>query len=191
MDETASADPGAGPAVVVELTPRSYRSRSILFVVVGVLLVGLSVWLGDRDDRFVNPFVGLTAIGYGLYCARQARRQVTRTLLRIDRSGIRSGDGVYDQGWGGVVMVWVGSSTGLRVPLVTEPVLSVFTGSGLDFARRAGTRPKALCSVPVGAPWTVRKLCEQLAAITDVPVVDGRTTSRAAAAATLQYPGRD
>ncbi|MGI3785109.1 MAG: hypothetical protein ACRYG2_30490, partial [Janthinobacterium lividum] len=160
------------------------------FGVGGLLLTASSVWFEVGDGHSAgNPFLGIAGIAYGIYCARQARRQVTRTLLTIDRSGIRSEDGSYDQSWAGVVMVWVGSSTGLRLPLVGQPVLSLFTSSGVDFARRAGTPPKARCSVPVGLPWTVDKLCVELRRITDAPVLDGSEVSRSSAAALLQRQG--
>lgn len=187
VDEIAAAGPDAEPAVVVEITPRDYRRRSLFFIVGGLLLTAVSIWLDVGDDRSGgNPVVGLMAIGYGIYCQVQARHQVTRNLLRIDRSGIRSADGLYDQTWNGVVMVWVGSSTGLRLPLVGQPVLSVFTQAGLDFAGRAGTRPKARYSVPVGPPWTVRELSSELSMITSASVTNGHQVSRASAAAALQ-----
>lgn len=185
MDEDAPAD--AGPAVVVEITPRSYRTQSIVFVVGGLVLTAVSLWFGSGDGRSsTSPFFGLAATAYGIYCGVQSRRQVTRTLLHIDGSGIRSEDGRYDQTWSGVLMVWVGSSTGLRLPLVGQPTISLFTGAGVDFARRAGTRPKPRLTVPVGLPWTVRRLSERLRAITDVPVVEGTRVSRAAAASALE-----
>lgn len=187
MDETAAGDAGVEPAVVVEVTPGDYRARSIGFVVGGVLLTAVAVWLEVRHGRSdVNPFLGPGAVAYGLWCALQARRQVTRTLLRIDRSGLTSDDGLHDHTWAGVEMVWVGSSTGLRLPVVGRPVLSLFTSAGVDFATRAGTRLKPRSTIPVGPPWTVRTLCDQLAQITPVLVVDGTEVSRAAAAAELQ-----
>ena len=191
VDDDAPAPPGAGPAVVVEITPRDYRRQGLCFLVAGFLFAAASIWSELRDESFGNPVLGLAAIGYGIYCLVQARRQVTRDVLRIDRSGIRSGDGLYDQTWNGVVLVWVGSSTGLRLPFVSPPVLSVFTHAGLDFARRAGTRPQARYSVPVGGPWTVSRLCDQLRRITDADVVDGHEVSRRAAAADLQRSRRD
>jgi hypothetical protein len=191
VDDTAPVPPGAEPAVVVEITPRDYRRQGLFFLVAGLLFTAASIWSDLRHGSFGNPVLGLAAIGYGSYCLVQARRQVTRDVLRIDRSGIRSGDGLYDQSWNGVVMVWVGSSTGLRLPFVSPPVLSVFTHAGLDFARRAGTRPQARYSVPVGGPWTVRRLCSRLRLITAADVVDGHETSRRAAAAALRRPRRD
>jgi len=191
VDDTPAAGPGAEPAVVVEITPRDYQKQSWFFLIGGLLWTAASVWADVRhDESFANPFLGLASIGYGIYCRVQARRQVTRNLLRVDRSGIRSGDGLYDQTWNGVVMVWVGSSTGLRLPFVNPPVLSVFTHAGLDFARRAGTRPQARYSVPVGPPWSVRTLCRQLREITDATVVNGHDVSRRVAAADLQGPRR-
>ena len=191
MDDTETTGRDAGPAVVVDITPRDYRARGVAALVVGLLLAAAFAWQTAAQDRSsVNPFWALLVLGYGVYCIRQARRQVTRTLLRIDRSGLRSGDGLHDRRWDGVVLVWVGSSTGLRLPDVTQPTLSLFTAAGVDFARRAGTRPKALFTIPVGAPWTVRTLCEQLRSITDAPVLSGRDISRAGAAAGLEEPGR-
>lgn len=192
MDESAAADLEADPAVTVKITPRDYRWRSLFFIVGGLLLTAVSVWLEVGDHRPVgNPLVGLAALGYGIYCQVQARRQVTRNLLRIDRSGIRSGDGLYDQTWNGVVMVWVGSPTGLRLPLVEQPVMSVFTQAGVDFAARAGTRPKARYSVPAALSWKVARLCDELGKITNVTVVNGHDVSRFSAARALQEADHD
>ena len=192
MDEVTAADPAEEPAVVVEITPRDYRRRGVLFIVIGLLVTAVSIWLDVRPGSGGgDPFLGLVAVGYGIYSLVQARRHVTRTLLRIDRSGIRSGDGLYDQSWDGAVMVWVGSSTGLRLPFVGQPVLSVFTEAGLDFARRAGTRPSPRYSVLVGPPWTVRTLAGTLRTITDASVVNGHEVSRPAAAVALQPSSHD
>ena len=187
MDEYAQVGPEAGPAIVVEITPRGYLRRGLVLVAAGLLLTVVSIWLEVQPDRSRgNPVLGLLLAGYGVYCLVQARRQVTRNLLRIDRSGIRSPDGLYDQTWDGVVLVWVGASSGLRLPLVDPPVLSLFTAAGLDFARRAGTRPGPRFSVPVGPPWTVAALCRELSTITDATVVSGRDVSRRTAAAGLR-----
>jgi hypothetical protein len=186
VDEDAGVGQDAGPAVVVQITPRAYRARAVAFVVGGILLTAVSWWWAARHDRSPSdPLFGVVAVGYGVYCAVQARRQVTRTLLRIDRLGLRSPDGVHDRSWAGVVMVWVGSSTGWRLPFVSQPVISLYTSAGVDFARRAGTRPKPVVSLPVGPPWTVPALCDQLRAITGAPVLSGREVSRPAAARTL------
>lgn len=191
MSQTPPGGPVEEPAVLVQITPRSYRVRSVAALVAGAVWTLVAVVLETLDaGSGPNPFFGVIVIGYGIWCAVQARNQVTRTLLRIDREGFRSDEGAYDRTWAGVVMIWVGSSTGLRLPLVLSPTISVFTGGGVDFARRAGTAPKPLHTLPVGDTWTVARLCEQLREITDVPVVDGTTTSRRRAAATLAEPHR-
>lgn len=188
MDETVRPGADAGPSIVVEITPRDYRWRGWVFLVGGMLLTGVSVWLGTGERSAGNPVVGVFGAGCGVHCLVQARRRVTRNLLTVDRPGIRSSDGLYDQSWDGVVMVWVGSSTGLGPAIAGQPVLSLYTGAGIDFARRAGTRPAPRYSVPVGLPWTVATLCERLQAITDATVVSGRDVSRRAAAAELLRP---
>ncbi len=187
--EPAADDPDAEPGIRVEITPRDYRRQARLFLVAGLLMLVVSVWLDVRHDRSGDPVLGVVAVGYGLYCRVQARRQVTRTVLEIGRTGIRSGDGRWDETWSGVVLVWVGSSSGLRLPFVAQPVLSVFTRAGVEFAARAGTRPKARYSVPVGPPWTVGRLCAELRGITGAAVVDGRAVSRSSAAGALAEPG--
>ena len=189
VSQTSPNGAAEEPAVLVQVTPRSYRVRSIAALVVGVVWTVVAVVLEARDAGSApNPFFGVIVIGYGIWCAVQARHQVTRTLLRIDREGFTSDEGAYDRAWAGVVMVWVGSSTSLRLPLVLSPTISVFTDGGVDFARRAGTAPKPLHTLPVGDAATVDRLCEQLREITDVPVVDGTRTSRRRAAAALAEP---
>ncbi|GAA3559598.1 hypothetical protein GCM10022197_13820 [Microlunatus spumicola] len=189
MSQTPPGGADEGPVVLVQITPRSYRVRSVAALVAGAVWTLVAVVLEAQDaGSGPNPFLGVAVIGYGIWCAVQARHQVTRTLLRVDREGFRSDEGAYDRGWAGVVMVWVGSSTGLRLPVVVSPTVSVFTGGGVDFARRAGTAPKPLHTLPVGGTWTVDRLCAQLREITDVPVVDGTKTSRRRAAAALAAP---
>lgn len=80
-------------------------------------------------------------------------------------------------------MVWVGSSTGWRLPFVPRPVLSLFTGAGVDFARRAGSRLQPVQNIPVPGPWRTADLCERLERITGVEVVNGTRVSRRRAAA--------
>ena len=172
-------------AVVVQITPRNYRTRAIACIAGGILLTAVLIWLAVVHDTLPDPFLGVMALGYGIYCAGQARRQVTYTVLSIDRSGFRTGDGLYDRDWAGVVMVWVGSPTGLRLPIVRRPAMSIFTELGVDFARRAGTRPKVLYTVPVGR-WEVSDLCRRLGRMTDAAIVNGTQVSRRRAAAALE-----
>ena len=185
MEERLTASGRDESAIVIELTPRNYRRQAICFIGLGVVMLAVSVVLFVYSDRDPSPLVPLAAIGYGVYCARQARRQVTRTLLTIDRAGIRSGDGTYDCTWAGVVLIWVGWSTGLRLPVLSQPVLHVFTQAGVEVAQRAGTPPKALFSLPVGGAWRVSDLCARLETITEAAVVDGTRVSRRSAAADL------
>jgi len=173
--------------VVVQITPSGYRSLAITFVTLGVAWLAASVLLDVVfDSTRASPFLGVLSVGYGIYCARRARRQVTQLVVRIDSSGLRTGDGVHEHSWADVIMVWVGSGTGLRLPVVSQPVLSVFTRAGVDFARRAGLRPQARYTLPVGGRWGVPELCERLSRMTDATVVDGRRVSRRAAAAALR-----
>jgi len=181
--------PDDGPSIRIEVTPRDFRLRGLVCLVGGLLLTAVWVWSEARTSRSIgNPVIGLAGVAYGVWCLVQARRQVTRDVLRIDRSGIRSGDGLYDQTWGGVVMVWVGSPTGLRTPFVAQPVLSVFTRAGVEFAARAGTSPSARYSVPVATTRTVALLCAELRSITGATVVSGHDRSRSSAARALQQP---
>ena len=171
--------------VVVQVTPRNYRTRAIVSSAGAILLTALLAWLVVVHDTLPDPIPVLMLLGYGISCVGQARRRVTHTVLRIDRSGFRTGDGLYDRDWAGVAMVWVGSSTGLRLPLVRRPAMSIFTEMGVDFARRAGTRPKVLYTVPVGR-WDVSDLCRRLGRMTDAAIVDGTQISRRDAAAALE-----
>ncbi len=104
-------------AVVVEVTPSNYRLRAFVFIGLGVVAIIVTVVLTVLFDRELQPLLPLAAVGYGIYCAVQARHQVTQTVVQIDSSGVRSGDGVFDHSWAGVVLVWVGSATGLRLPV--------------------------------------------------------------------------
>lgn len=189
VTEMPLAGHGEESAVVVQVTPRDYRTRAVAFIAGGLLLTTISVLLTVLYGRTPDLVIGPAAVGYGIYCARQVRRQITHTVLRIDRSGLHSGDGVYERTWAGVVMVWVGSSTGLRLPIVGQPVLNVFTQAGVEFAQRAGTRPKALYTIPVGGLWTVSNLCDRLGKLTDASIVDGTQVSRRDAAAALDPTG--
>lgn len=103
----------------------------------------------------------------------------------MEQGRVWTGDGAYDQAWAGVVLVWVGSATGLRLRPVSQPVLSLFTAAGLEYAARAGTRVQPLVTVPVAGHLPVPDLCGRLRRLTDAEVVDGTRTSRRAAAATL------
>lgn len=189
QDGCVSEEPGTDtgePVVLVQITPSNYRFQAICFIILGSLLMGLPVFLTlVFEDPFRLPLLPLTAVAYGIYCAVRARRQVTRTVLRINRSGLRTDDGLHDHGWAGVVMVWVGSATGLRLPVVHQPVLNVFTGPGLDFAERAGVRPTAQYTIPIGSSWNVPDLCDQLQKITTASIVSGTQVSRRAAASSL------
>lgn len=181
---------GADTAIVVEITPSSYRQRAIAFLSLGVLGVIVTVLLVVVIDSTLQPMLPLAAIAYGLYCASRARHQVTQSVIRIDSAGLRSGDGVHDHSWAGVVMVWVGSSTGLRLPDLGQPVLSVFTQAGVDFAARAGLRPQPRYTFPLGGLRDVAEICDRLSRFTDASIVNGTQTSRRTAAASLQRTGR-
>ena len=172
----------------MQVTPSSYRLQAIGFIVLGVVGTVVSVLLAVMDDRTFS-LLPLVAVGHGVYCAVQARRGVTRTVLRVDSSGLRTGDGVHDYTWAGVIMVWVGSSTGLRLPVVSQPVLHVFTQAGVEFARRAGTLPQARYTLPVGGLWEVSNLCDRLSKITNALIVDGTQVSRRTAAKALSRVG--
>lgn len=179
------------PAVLVQVTPSNYRSQAVGFIGGGLLLTALSIVLDVVYDRsFINPLLTLGAVGYGTYCATQAWRQATHTVLRIDQDGLSTGDGLHDHGWAGVVMVWVGSSTGLRLPLVSRPMIHVFTGAGMEFAQRVGTRPQARYTIPVAGRWRIADLCERLRKVTEASIVDGTRVSRRAAAASLMQDHR-
>ncbi len=69
-------------------------------------------------------------------------------------------------------------------------VLSVFTQAGIDFAGRAGTRPQARYTIPVGRHRRIPDLCDRLRRLTDATVIDGTRTSRRAAAASLPHTGQ-
>lgn len=172
-------------AVVVEVTPANYRRRAIGFSGVGLVATILALVLAIHYGRSPSLLVPIVAVSYGIYCAIKAQRHVTDTIIRIDPSGLRSTNGIHDHTWDGVVMVWVGSSTGLRLPVVTQPVLSVFTGAGVEFAERVGMRPQPRYTMPVGGPWSVVELCNRLSRITNASVLDGTQISRRAAAASL------
>jgi hypothetical protein len=176
-------------AVVVEVTPSDYRNRAIGFLALGLVVSVLTLVLATRFDRTPSVLLPVAAVGYGIYCAVRARRRVTDTVLRIDPSGLRSSDGLHDHTWDGVVMVWVGSATGLRLPAVWQPVLSIFTNAGLEFAHRVGTRPQPLYTMPVGGPWRVAELCDRLSRMTDASIQDGTRISRRAAAASASRAG--
>ena len=170
----------------MQVTPSNYRSQAVGFIGGGLLLSALSVVLDVvYDSSFSNPLLTLGVVGYGIYFAVQARRQATHTVLRIDRDGLRTGDGLHDHGWAGVVMVWVGSSTGLRLPLLSRPTIHVFTGAGVAFAQRIGTRPQARYAIPVAGRWQIADLCDRLRKVTEASIVDGTRVSRRAAAALL------
>ena len=68
MDEYAQVGPEAGPAIVVEITPRGYLRRGLVLVAAGVLLTVVSIWLEVQPDRSRgNPVLGLLLAGYGVY----------------------------------------------------------------------------------------------------------------------------
>ncbi len=87
------------------------------------------------------------------------------------------------------MLIWVGPLSGLRLPFVLQPAISVFTDSGVRFAQRARSRPRSLYTIPIDAGLPLTELCERLAALTSAEVVDGRKLSRRAAGATLVSTG--
>lgn len=171
--------------ILVEVTPSDYRRRAAAFTGIGLGATILALVLAVQTDGSANFLLPVAAVGYGIYCAVLARRRVTATLVRIDASGLRSADGLHDHTWDGVVMVWVGSWSGLRLPLVRQPVVSVFTGAGVEFAERVGMRAQPRYTLPVGGPMSVSELCGRLSRMSSVSVLDGTQISRRAAAASL------
>lgn len=185
MPAPTSDEPDTGPSVSLTVTPRDYRRQGTVFLALGLLVLGFCAVMAAVTGRDGPVLLGLVAVGYGLWAVVQGRRGVTRVVVRVDRSGIRYVDRGVDRDWSGVVMVWVGSSTGLRLPALGQATLSFYTAAGVDFAGRVGSRPSALFSVPVGGVWDLAGLCARLRAVTDADVVDGSRVSRRAAAAAL------
>ena len=187
MDEEPGARPVEQP-VLVEVTPSHHRWQAVGCLGVGLLLAALAVvLLVVRDRLVISPVPVVAALAHGSWCAVRARRQVSDTLLRMDRSGLRTGDGLHDHDWAGVVLVRVGSRTGLRLPLVSQPFVHVFTEAGVELARRAATPLQARYSIPVSGLLRVRDLCQRLRTLTDARVVDStRMSLRAAAASFLR-----
>jgi len=72
-------------------------------------------------------------------------------------------------------MVWVGSLTGLRLRAVRQPVLSVFTGAGIQ-VRRADEDAAAAAVPPcrLVGPWCVPELCDRLSSITNASIWTAR-----------------
>ena len=168
-----------GPERVEFRAPRLSRRQAGRLIALGLVLVVLLTWVTSQDDEgFDWSQLCSTLLLLGLIAwSSQHSTDRPGSSLAFDRDGVHGADGLRLHSWSGVVAVWVGhprlDRLARRLPRFWSPQLRLYSESGLDFDRRAGTpvHPRVQVAVPAGT--TAEQVAEAVSRMSSAPVLVG------------------